>query len=88
MPSMIRNDKIIKKHLPPNWQNRDLKADGVFGISTEKAYQELLKGKRAQTVIVAIIDEGIDTSQEDLKAVIWRDPKTGVHGWNYRQQQR
>jgi len=30
----------------PNWQNTDLNADGVFGISTEKAYSELLKNKK------------------------------------------
>ena len=30
---------------PPvkNWQNLDLKEDGVFGISTEKTYQKILK---------------------------------------------
>lgn len=66
-----------------NWQNLDLKTDGVFGISTEKVYKELLKGKTSHTVIVAIIDGGIDTNQEDLKQVIWTDPKTGIHGWNY-----
>jgi len=29
-----------------NWQNLDLKTDSTFGISTEKAYKELLKGKK------------------------------------------
>jgi subtilisin family serine protease len=66
-----------------NWQNLDLEKDAVFGISTEKAYSELLKGKKPQHVIVAIVDGGIDTNQEDLKTVIWIDPKTGGHGWNY-----
>ncbi len=31
-----------------NWQNKDLSKDGVFGISTERAYQELLKGKNRE----------------------------------------
>jgi subtilisin family serine protease len=74
---------LLSRAQQKNWQNLDLKTDGVFGISTEKAYKELLKGKTSHTVIVAIIDGGIDTSQEDLKQVIWRDPKTGIHGWNY-----
>ncbi|HLX91468.1 MAG TPA: hypothetical protein VKR32_07285, partial [Puia sp.] len=59
---------------PKNWQNLDLQRDSVFGISTEKAYTELLKGKTSQTVVVAVIDGGIDTAQEDLKAVLWHNP--------------
>ena len=40
--------------LKTNWQNLDLKTDSVFGISTEKAYTELLKGKKHIPVIVAV----------------------------------
>ncbi|WP_295768170.1 S8 family peptidase [uncultured Mucilaginibacter sp.] len=82
----------------PNWQNLDLKADGMFGISTEKAYNELLKDKKPSKVIVAVIDGGVDVNHEDLKDVIWSnskeiagngidDDKNGyaddVHGWNF-----
>jgi subtilisin family serine protease len=70
-------------HAIPNWQNLDLQKDGVFGISTEKAYQELLKKKTATDVIVAVIDSGIDTAQQDLKPVLWTDPSNGSHGRNY-----
>jgi|UniRef100_UPI004049E641 subtilisin family serine protease len=81
-----------------NWQNLDLKSDGVFGISTEKAYNELLKGKKSSPVIVAIIDGGIDEEHEDLKKVMWvntkeipgngiDDDKNGyiddMNGWNF-----
>lgn len=81
-----------------NWQNLDLKDDGVFGISTEKIYSQLLKNKKPQTVIVAVIDSGIDTSHVELKNVLWTNkneiPGNGVdddhngyiddvHGWNY-----
>ena len=81
-----------------NWQNLDLKSDGVFGISTEKAYTEILKGKRSAPIIVAVIDGGIDTEHEDLKKVLWTnqkeipgngidDDKNGyiddIHGWNF-----
>jgi len=81
-----------------NWQNLDLKTDSVFGISTERAYRELLTGKKATTVLVAVIDGGVDTAHEDLKAVIWNNPKDkpgngkdddrngytdDIHGWNF-----
>ncbi|HYK75760.1 MAG TPA: S8 family peptidase [Daejeonella sp.] len=81
-----------------NWQNLDLKTDGMFGISTEKAYQELLKGKTAKPVIVAVIDGGVDVNHEDLKSVIWVNSKEisgngndddnngyvdDVYGWNF-----
>jgi len=72
----------------PNWQNMDLQRDSVFGISTEKAYNELLKGKTPVPVIVAVIDAGVDTSHEDLKAVLWHNPKVrpfdnGTYGWSF-----
>lgn len=56
---------------PPNWYNLDYSEDGVMGISTEKAYRELLQGKEGQTVIVAVIDGGIDVEHEDLRDVMW-----------------
>ncbi len=82
----------------PNWQNLDLKTDSTFGISTEKAYNELLKGKKAKPVTVAVLDGGVDIEHEDLKATVWLnkkekanngkdDDKNGyiddVHGWNF-----
>lgn len=85
--------------LPPNWYNLDLSKDGYFGISADKAYNELLKNKKPkQTIIVAVIDGGTDVSHEDLKGKIWTnskeipgngidDDKNGyiddVHGWNF-----
>jgi subtilisin family serine protease len=84
--------------LKDNWQNLDLKTDSVFGISTERAYTELLKGRKHVTVIVAVIDGGVDINHEDLKKVIWTntkeipgngidDDKNGyvddTHGWNF-----
>ncbi|WP_442587843.1 S8 family serine peptidase [Pedobacter sp. AW31-3R] len=81
-----------------NWQNLDLKKDGVFGISTEKANSLLLNGKKRISVIVAVIDGGVDIDHEDLTQNIWKNPneipnngkdddKNGfiddVHGWNF-----
>jgi len=81
-----------------NWQNLDLKKDSVFGIDTEKAYAELLKGKKSSTVVVGVLDGGVDINHEDLKRIIWvnkkekagngkDDDKNGyiddVNGWNF-----
>ncbi len=81
-----------------DWYNKDLKSDKVYGVSSEKAYTKLLKGKTPQTVIVAVIDGGTDISHEDLQGVIWTNPREipgngidddhngyvdDVHGWNF-----
>ena len=82
----------------PNWFNLDQSQDNVMGVSTEQTYKTLLKGKKGETVIVAVIDSGVDIEHEDLKDVIWRNPgeKPGngidddgngyiddVYGWNF-----
>lgn len=58
----------------PGWLHKDLQRDSIFGVSTDQAYA-LLKGKKNKTVIVAVIDAGIDTAHEDLKSVLWVNPK-------------
>lgn len=85
--------------LPANWFNLDLTQSGYFGISTDKAYSELLKNKvPKQKVIVAVIDGGTDIKHEDLKDVLWTNSKEipgngidddgngyvdDIHGWNF-----
>ncbi|WP_437920783.1 S8 family peptidase [Sphingobacterium sp. LRF_L2] len=86
-----------KKTNPPNWYNLDYQADGVRGISTEKAY-ELLQGRKSTPVIVGVLDGGVDYNHEDLKDVMWKNPKEiagngkdddnngysdDVYGWNF-----
>ncbi|MFM9952300.1 MAG: S8 family peptidase [Saprospiraceae bacterium] len=83
---------------PKNWFNLDLTQDGYPGLSTEKTYKELLKGKTGKTVVVAVIDSGVDYMHEDLKDIMWVNPgeipgngvdddKNGfvddIHGWNF-----
>ncbi len=83
---------------PENWFNLDKGTDKVAGVSTEKTYADLLKGKDSETVIVAVIDSGVDAEHEDLKEVMWinedeipgngiDDDKNGyiddIHGWNF-----
>lgn len=81
-----------------NWQNEDPKVDKSWGISTERAYTDLLQNKKSQPVIVAVIDNGVDINHEDLKDRIWINtdeiPGNGIdddnngyiddiHGWNF-----
>ncbi len=83
---------------PDNWFNLDPTENNVNGVSTEKVYSDLLRGKKGQTVIVAVIDGGVDYMHDDLKDVMWHnlgeipgngidDDKNGyiddVYGWNF-----
>ena len=85
--------------VPNSWHMMDKETDGYSGVSANKAY-EFLKSKnlKSKTVVVAVIDSGIDTAQEDLKSVLWINPKEipnnkkdddgngyidDIHGWNF-----
>jgi len=61
------------------WQHKDLANDSLFGVSTQKAY-ELLKGKKSRTVLVAVIDSGIDSTHTDLQPVLWQNPREKKNG--------
>ncbi len=90
-------DSLNKKYL--NWQNLDWKTDKVAGVSVEKAYNTILKGKTPKKkIIVAVIDGGVDTAHVDLKGKIWKNTKEipgngidddnngyvdDVYGWNF-----
>lgn len=84
--------------VPKNWWQLDEKMDNFHGVSIEKAYNTILKGKTSRTVIVAVIDSGVDAKHEDLKDVMWvnrgeipnnniDDDKNGyvddINGWNF-----
>ena len=75
-----------------NWHNID-----HAGLHTEQAY-ELLKNKKSTSVLVAVIDSGVDIEHEDLAGKIWTNPKEipnnnidddkngyidDIHGWNF-----
>lgn len=90
----IKNENSIYH----NWFNKSPNVDQIFGAEIDKAYDQLLKGKKSTTVIVAVIDGGIDITHEDLKNNIWVNkneiPENGIdddnngyiddiHGWNF-----
>jgi len=67
-------------------------------ISSNEAYESSLNNKKGETVIVAVIDSGVDIEHEDLAGNIWvntgeipgnniDDDRNGyvddVHGWNF-----
>lgn len=80
-----------------NWPHADIYQDSIPGMSLEKAY-EFVADKKGTTVILGVIDSGIDREHEDLKDNIWTntdeiagngkdDDGNGyiddIHGWNF-----
>lgn len=89
--------ELDQKYL--NWYNLDLQNNQILGASVDKAYSDFLIGKQPKkTIIVAVIDGGVDINHDDLKGNIWvnedeipgnniDDDQNGyiddVHGWNF-----
>ncbi|RDY60264.1 S8 family peptidase [Flagellimonas nanhaiensis] len=80
------------------WGHADLIADTIPGMSVDKAYNEVIKNRKGKTVIVAVMDSGIDLEHEDLDDVLWTNkgerPNNGkdddgngyiddIHGYNF-----
>jgi subtilisin family serine protease len=88
---------IVSEEQFNKWAHADLATDTIPGMSLNKAYQ-FLEGKKGETVIVGVIDSGIDIEHEDLKDVLWTNPKEiagngidddkngyvdDIYGWNF-----
>lgn len=86
-----------EKKSPENWLHSDFETDKIMGMSVDKAYT-LLKGRPSKTVVVAVLDSGIDINHEDLKDIIWKNPREipnnnidddnngyvdDIYGWNF-----
>ncbi|MCA0377748.1 MAG: S8 family serine peptidase [Gemmatimonadetes bacterium] len=59
-----------------DWHRLAVETDQVPGIGSERALRELLAGRQPRrTVLVAVIDGGVDTAHTYLAPVLWRNPK-------------
>jgi subtilisin family serine protease len=81
------------------WHWKDLEKDGVHGVSLFKAQQLLTDLKLKPTsIIIAVLDGGIDTAHPQIKPLLWNNPKEipgnaldddkngyvdDLHGWNF-----
>src|SRR6201995_1744773 len=88
-----------KTELPKGWHLLDKQKDGFYGVSANRAYEfARIKKLKSKTVLVAVIDSGVDTLHEDLKGILWTNPKEipgngidddnngyvdDIHGWNF-----
>jgi subtilisin family serine protease len=82
-----------------NWHWKDYNEQKVHGISLYQAYQKLAGlSKKPSPIIVAVMDGGVDTSNLEIKPLLWANPKEiagngidddrngyidDVHGWNF-----
>ncbi|MFC0777835.1 S8 family peptidase [Flavobacterium sp. HJSW_4] len=97
-PAAVVKKAPLSENELKRWSHLDLIKDSIPGMSVDKAYAELLQGKKGQKVIVGIVDSGVDIEHEDLQGMIWTnkkeipgngidDDKNGfiddVHGWNF-----
>ena len=91
--------QTFTQDVPKGWHMLDKETSGYYGLSVDKAYAFVKSKKlKSKTVIVAVIDSGIDTTHEDLKSKLWRNPKEipgngidddkngyvdDIYGWNF-----
>lgn len=87
----------VAQMAPKDWQHSN-PSEGFPGISTNLLYSRLPADASPDTVIVAVIDGGVDPLHEDLKNVMWvnkdeipgnqiDDDNNGyvddIYGWNF-----
>jgi len=96
---MFAQGNSVHTELPKGWHLMDKDSDGYYGISMARAYEFTREKKlKSKTVLVAVIDSGVDTLHEDLKDILWTNPKEipgngidddhngyvdDIHGWNF-----
>ncbi|WP_407480944.1 S8 family serine peptidase [Elizabethkingia meningoseptica] len=82
------------------WYHKDFATTKVYGINTEKAYKFLeSKGLRPQTIIVGVLDSGVEVDHPGLVKNMWVNTKEipgngidddgngyidDIHGWNFQ----
>src|SRR5699024_4950231 len=88
----------LKKDELKDWPHMNMVSDTVPGISTKKAYEEIIKNHKGKSVIVGVLDSGVDVYHEDLKDALWINEKEiegngidddgngyidDIYGWNF-----
>ncbi len=88
-----------QQDVPNGWHLMNPAKDSFYGIDLARAYKFLKdKNKKPTPIIVAVLDSGVDTAHEDLKGILWHNPKEipgngidddgngyvdDVYGWNF-----
>lgn len=91
--------KGLTEEQKEDWHNLDFEQNKVYGTSTNRVFEELVKDQKPKKkIVVAVIDSGIETDHDDLEESIWTNedevPDNGkdddnngyvddVHGWNF-----
>jgi cell wall-associated protease len=81
------------------WYHKDFATTKVYGVNTENAYKFLeSKGLKPKTVIVGVLDSGVQVDHPGLVKNVWTNPNEvpgngkdddgngyidDVHGWNF-----
>lgn len=90
--------KIDEKDLM-TWYHKDFSTTKVYGINTQNAYKFLeSKGLKPKTVVVGVIDSGVEVDHPGLVKNMWKNPNEvpnngkdddnngyvdDIHGWNF-----
>ncbi len=81
------------------WYHKDFASSKVYGVNTDNAYKYLeSKGLKPKSVVVAVMDSGVEVDHPGLKNNMWKNPNEvpnngkdddgngyidDVHGWNF-----
>ena len=93
-----QEDKKEDKDLM-TWYHKDFSTTKVYGINTQNAYKFLeSKGLKPKTVVVGVIDSGVEVDHPGLIKNMWKNPNEvpnngkdddnngyvdDIHGWNF-----
>ena len=81
------------------WYHKDFSSANVYGVNTQNAYKYLeSKGLKPKTVIVGVLDSGVEVDHPGLIKNMWKNPNEipnngkdddgngyidDIHGWNF-----